>query len=187
MPKCPHCGEPHLLGQENCYACGQRLRRTGLRGRRVPVNPLVLAAGGAALVIAVVGVILVLPRSGKEQAEKARSAELERVQDSVRRANREQRDSLQAGSEASQLSAEVNKLDERYRTVRSQVAGDKPSAAQQKLIGAIESQLGRMRMLVTRIDGSPVETRPALKDTLRLQERQVRGMISDLTRLPRTR
>ncbi len=187
MPNCPHCGEPYRRGQDKCYACGQPVRAIRARGRKAPVNPLVFVIGGVALVLAILAVVLLIPRSGREQAEKARQAEEDRVRDSVRRANRMQRQQASESSEMARLEAEVNKLQSRFRTVKGQVVGESPSDEQQRLVGRINQGISGLRVLVRRIDAAPPDRKPALKDTLREDERQVRSLLSDLARTPPTR
>jgi hypothetical protein len=186
MPKCPHCGEPFRRGQERCYACGQKVTSRAL-GRKAPVNAIVFVIAGAVMLIALVGAIILLPKAGREAQNKARKAEEERVRDSVRRANRERLSDTREEKKVDRLSAELEKLESRYRAVKGQVVGRQPSAQQQRLVNQIQGELARLKAMAQRAISMTEEKRKPYADTVRMGERQVRSLISELSRSGRTK
>lgn len=187
MPNCPHCGEPYRKGQERCYACGQRVRARAV-GRRSSVNPLVFIIAGAVVLVGVVGMIVLLPRAGREAARVRIEAEEKRVADSVREANRQRLQREGDEREVDRLNAAVADIADRYRRVKKQVVGSNPPTGEQtKLMNRIETEINQMRALVGRIDLASEETKGPLKDTLHAGRRRVQALISDLTRAPKNR
>ena len=185
MPKCPHCGEVYRHGQQRCYACGQQVRSRAA-GRKGGVNPLVFIGAGAAALVAVVGMIILIPKEGRGREKAKITAEQERVADSVRKANRERVKEVGEVKQQSRLMSTVTDLEDRLRRIKQQVIGRKtPTPEQTKLIGQINSDLGRMRMLVGAIDRAPAEKQGPLKDTLHATRRHAQALISDLTRAPK--
>jgi len=185
MPKCPHCGEPVYRGQDRCYACGQKTSAARMSGRQKPVRPLTFIIGGAALIVAVIAIVLLSPGRRTEQKAEAEKARLERIQDSVRKANREQRVQTSGDNEVDRLNAELAGLEQRFERVQRDAVGQSPSSGQLKLVGAIKTELGRLRQMAAGMASAKPEERGAVADTVRAGSRRVRGLISDLTRAPK--
>jgi hypothetical protein len=187
MPKCPHCGEPVYRGQDRCYACGQKTSAARMSGRQKPVRPQVFVIGGAALVVAVIAIILFAPGRRTEQKARAAKAQLERVQDSVRKANREQQVQVSGDKEVDRLNEELAGLEQRFERVQLDAVGQSPSPGQLKLVSEIKTELGRLRQTAAGMVFAKPEDKGAVADTVRAGARRVRGLISDLTRVPKKR
>ncbi len=181
MFKCPHCGEPFRRGQDRCYACGQKVSARAA-GKKSPVNPIVLVIAGGVMLVALVGAIILLPKAGEETRNKAEQVEEERVRDSVRKANRERLSESRDENKVDRLGAELMKLETRYRSVKSQVIGKQPSMQQNRLTNEIEGELARLKVMAKNSLMMPDEQRRAYQDTVRMGERKVRSLISDLSR-----
>jgi hypothetical protein len=151
------------------------------------VNAIVFVIAGAVMLIALVGAIILLPKAGREAQNKARKAEEERVRDSVRRANRERLSDTREEKKVDRLSAELEKLESRYRAVKGQVVGRQPSAQQQRLVNQIQGELARLKAMAQRAISMTEEKRKPYADTVRMGERQVRSLISELSRSGRTK
>ena len=191
MPKCPHCGEPVDAGQETCFACGQKVRRRRRQDAR-PTNPLIFVGAGAVMLIAAIGIIVAASGSSRNRAIAVKKAAEERVKDSVRKANRARQDTIKKATEKSQeerdINDELNKQDDRLRSVMREVIKDKPTEEQARLIGLAQSQLGRLRQVAGTMPlATTTEERERIKLSIRDGERQLRGTISDLTRAPKAR
>ncbi len=184
MPTCPHCGETVRPAQERCFACGQQIRARRAAGRR-PVNPLVFIIAGVALAAAVVGILVAIPKHGKEKSARAERAELERVQDSLRRANREVNKVVSTDKEADRLNGELAELESRFETVQRQTVGASPTPEQAKLINQIKSGLTGLRQQVQMMTFVAPQEKAQAADSVRARARRVRGLISDLTRAPK--
>jgi len=186
MPKCPHCGEPFRRGQDRCYACGQKVRARAA-GRKSPVNPVVFIIAGAVMLIALVAAVILLPKAGREAQLREKKAEEERVRDSVRRANRERMSETREVKKVDRLTAELEKLESRFRAVKAQVVGKQPSTQQQRLVNQIQGELARLKVMAQRATSMTEEKRRPYADTVRMGERQVRALISDLSRSGKTK
>ncbi len=179
MPKCPHCGEPVAAQQENCYACGHKIRARGYRAEHY-VNPLVFVAAGL-LVVVVAGVVLMSrANSAKKQAALAAEEEALRVEDSVRRASHAWQNALRAAQndeEAQSFAAQLDDLESRFRTVSLRVAAH-PTPEQERTISRVEAGLERLRQKVVVLASSADTEKPALRDTIQAGLSQ----LEDLTR-----
>ena len=186
MPKCVHCGEPVAKGQERCFACGQKARARARRGDQ-PLNPAILIFAGVLVIAGIVGIIVVSSGRGKKAKAEVQQRELVRIQDSVRAANRAQRDTVQAAARnetAAVLTDEIDKLDQRFGAVRQQVVKDQPSPAQAKLVAQIRTEIVRLRQLTATATAQPGLKSDSVKTRVRDGERVVRDLISDLSRAP---
>ncbi|UCG42786.1 MAG: hypothetical protein JSU73_13150 [candidate division WOR-3 bacterium] len=156
-------------------------------GRKSPVNAVVFVIAGAVMLIALVAAIILLPKAGREAQNKAKMAEEERVRDSVRRANRERMSQTREDKKVDRLTAELEKLESRYLAVKGQVVGKQPSAEQQRLVNQIQGELARLKAMAQRANSMTEEKRKPYADTIRIGERQVRSLISDLSRSGKTK
>lgn len=190
MPKCPHCSEPVAVGQERCFACGQKVRG-GRRSPRSPLSSRVILMAAALVLLGGVGLIIGLSTRPKQRAKQAESEELQRVQDSVRAANRALRDTArsQRRDEATdRLVVELDRIEDRFVAVKKQVVVGNATPEQQKLISGIQAQLGRMRSLAQGLSGKPQdEAREKTESEVRDGMRDMRAQISQLTRAPRNK
>jgi predicted nucleic acid-binding Zn ribbon protein len=186
MPKCPHCGEPIKIGQTTCYACGQKVTARRSAGRKRPFNPMIPVIAGAAIIIVAVGLLLTLPGKPKEDAAALRAAEQERLADSVRRANREQRMQSAEFLEAERYRRENAELQDRFDRLVKQTVGDKPTPEQQRLMTSIRTGLSQLSGMADRVSLLPDKERKVEADSLRAVQRRVRGLISDLGRAPKS-
>jgi hypothetical protein len=186
MPKCPHCGELVHIGQTTCYACGQKITARRTPGKKKPFNPMIPVIAGAAVLVVAVGLLLTLTGKPKEDTSKAREVELERLADSVRRSNREQRMQSAEFQEAERYRSENAQLQERFDRVVEQTVSDKPTPEQQRLIVQIRTGLGLLGGMADRIAMTPGDERRAEADSLRAEQRRVRALISDLGRAPKS-
>ena len=190
MPKCPHCGEVIAAGQERCFACGQSVKH----GRRTHKSPLSgpLVIGAALLLVAgIVGAVVMLSSHKKQNAKAVQEAELQRVQDSVRAANRAERETtktVRRDAATSRLVRELDEVDDRFAMVKRQVVVGSPTSEQQKLINEIQSRLGQLRSAA---QGATLKAegaeRNAAEDTVRAGLREARTAISKLTRAPKNK
>jgi hypothetical protein len=99
-----------------------------------------------------------------------------------------QRDSARAAArnDATALMAdEINKLEQRFQNVRSEVVKGQPSPAQAKLVSEISAEVARLRQLAVSIGDQPGSGGDSLREQLRDGQRAVRTLISDLTRAPK--
>ena len=196
MSRCPNCGEQVKKGQHACFACGHRmdLDNRDTRGR-TPPNPVVLIIAAVAVLAAVVGLVVLLPRRNRKDAAAKQAAELQRVQDSVRSANRAQGsvlpDSAAGDSsrfsparpdpEVRQLTDEVDRLEARLRQVE-RVLGGSLTPEQSHLAGSARAELSRLRSKVSSVATKGGDDRRAAVDEVREGERLVRSLIADLAR-----
>jgi len=185
MAKCPHCGELVRQGQERCFACGQLLSARRSAGRRQPINPLIFVVAGAVVLIAIVGILLAIPKRGKEIQTRAKRAEMDRIQDSVRQANREQRTAVSGDKETDRLNNELADLEARFDLVQKQTLGASPTQEQQRLVAQIKTEFAGLHQMVQGLVFVPKEKKAAAADSVRAGTRQVRTLISDLTRAPK--
>ncbi|MEO0080760.1 MAG: zinc ribbon domain-containing protein [candidate division WOR-3 bacterium] len=184
MRKCPHCGELVHDGQDRCFACGQRVVRVTPRHSGT-TNPWVFIAAAMAALAAVIGLVMVLPRQRRHEHIRRNQIEQVRVRDSVRRANVVNTSASQHDQEVAQLNGAISKLELRFKTVQQQVVSETPTPEQQRLITQIGSELVRLRMMVSAMLLAEATKRKAMADSVRLGQRRVRTMISDLTRAPK--
>jgi len=187
MAKCPHCGEVVASGQETCFACGQKVRARVRRHDR-PHNAGVFVIAGVLVIVALVGIILMVSSRSKQTGSEARRQEQARIKDSIRNAAQVKRDSARAAARsdvAAMLADEVDKLEQRFEIVRSEVVKDQPSPAQAKLISQIRTEVTRLRQLAVTIAERPRPAGDSLRTQLRDGERAVRTLISDLSRAPK--
>jgi flagellar basal body-associated protein FliL len=179
-----------VAGQERCFACGQSVKH-GHRMRRSPLSgPIII---GAALLLAAgaVGTVVMLTSHKKQDAKAAQEEELRRVQDSVRAANRAQRETtktVRRDATTSRLVRELDEVDDRFQMVKRQVVVGDATPEQQKLINEIQSQLGQLRSAA---QGATLKTegaeRDQAEDAVRDGMREVRSTISKLTRAPKNK
>ncbi|MEO0085518.1 MAG: zinc ribbon domain-containing protein [candidate division WOR-3 bacterium] len=188
MMRCPHCGEPARPGQERCFACGQKIRGGRYRQHKPADARIFIFAGAALLVVVVVLLVSMLPgrkdrKTGLTPQEKRR---LEQVQDSVRKANRALRETLQVRADDADVSRAAGQIDallDRFETVKRQVISDQPTPEQQQLVRQIEAELATMRGLVTEYGGQLTQQRRReLKDEIADVQRRTNNLISKLTR-----
>lgn len=187
MPKCPHCGESMAKGQEVCFACGQHVRERAHRFV-LPHNPLVLVFAGVLVVGASVGMFVIASARSRRAASEARMEEQARIEEAARAEVQAQRDSARATARhdaAAALVAEVDDLESRSALVRKQVVKGQPSPAQARLISQLNAEIGRLRQLTAAIAGQPDAANDSLKAEVRDGLRQVRTLISALSRAPK--
>jgi len=191
--RCPHCGEPARAGQDRCFACGQRIRGGRYRQRR-PIEGRIFLFAALALLLVLAGILVALlpgrrdRKTGLTPAEKRR---LEQVQDSVRKANRALRETLQVkapDSDVGRAAAQTDRLGQRFENVKRQVLGEAPTPEQQQLVREIEAALAGLRKLVTEYGGSLTQQRRReLKEEISDAERAANTLISKLTRARKNR
>ena len=182
--KCPHCGEPVRVGQDKCYACGQNIRARGYRVKQ-RVNPLVLVLAGVIALVAVVAGIIALSSAGKKQAALNAQVEEQRVQDSVRKANRQMQTQVHEQNQDDATQAAIDELagiEARYNEVKTKVVTDQASSAQQYIINQFTAELSSLKGLAGTIAATPPDKREAVRNEIRDGERKLRTYISDLPR-----
>ncbi len=189
MPRCPHCGEPVGANQERCFACGQPIRSRDLRIEQ-GTNPLVFIIGGAAVLVAIVAAVIVTINANRRHAQEMEALRLKQIQDSVRKANRAMLDSAreQRRTEAEQsLLAQLADVEARFNEVRSQVIKKQPSSQQQFIINKFQAEIVRLRGLANTIGSAPPDKRRQLQEELRDGTRKLRGLVTDLSRAPKSK
>jgi hypothetical protein len=191
MPKCPHCGEPVDAGQETCFACSQKVRIRRRRNPR-PANPVIFIIPGLAILVAAVALIITASTAGKKNAALARQRQLERVQDSVRRANRAHTDTAktlnQKVDDARRLQQDLDKQEARLNGVRQDVVKDQPTADQSRLIAQARSELSRLRQLAATMALATKQTdQDKIRTDVRNGQRRLRDLISELARAPKAK
>jgi hypothetical protein len=190
MPRCPHCGETVRAGQERCFACGQNVRG-GRRSRSNPYSGRIILVVAILVLLGGVGLVIGLSARPAQQAKRAESEELQRVQDSVRAANRALRDTARSqrrDAATDRLIVELDRIEDRFTSVKKQVVVGNATPEQQKLISGIQAQLGRIRSLAQGLSGKPQdEAREKTESEVRDGMRDVRAQISQLTRAPRNK
>jgi hypothetical protein len=174
-------------GQEVCFACGQHVRERAHRSV-LPHNPLVFVFAGVLVVGAVVGMIIIASARSRRAASEARMEEQARMEEAARAEVQAKRDSARDAARdaaAAALVAEVNDLESRFVLVRKQVVKDQPSPAQARLISELNAKIAVLRQLTTTIAGQPDAADDSLLAKVRDGERQVRTLISALSRAPK--
>ncbi len=174
-------------GQTVCFACGQHVRERAHR-RILPHNPLVFVFAAVLVVGAVVGMIVIASVRSRRATNEARTAERARVEEAARAEVQAKRDSTRAAARdgaAAALVAEVNDLESRFELVRKQVVKGQPSSAQARLISQLNSEMAALRQLTTTIASQPDAPNDSLLAEVREGERQVRTLISALSRAPK--
>ena len=182
--KCPHCGEPLRVGQDKCYACGQNVRSRGYRVKQT-VNPLVLIIAGAVALLAVAAGIITFSSAGKKRAALRAEVEEERVQDSVRKANRQMQTQVHEQKQDDATQAVIDELagiEARYNEVKTKVVKDQASSAQQYIINQFTAELSSLKGLAGTIAATPPDKREAIRNQIRDGERKLRTFVSDLPR-----
>lgn len=187
MARCPHCGEPVSAGQERCFACGQKVRARA-RVYRSPVNGLLIAVAAGLVLAGVVGFIIIQSGARSRAAKEHEQAELQRVQDSVRAANRAARDTSRAANRddlAAGLAEELARIEQRFNRTRAEVVKGQPSPAQQRIISDFNNEFGRLRGVSMALSGAGPKQRDSLSVLLRDGQRRLRTLVSDLARAPK--
>ncbi len=179
MARCPHCGEPVAAGQENCYACGHKVRARGYKAEH-HINPLVFIGAGLVVLFVLGGVWMIRSNAAKKQAALLAEEEAVRAEDSARRASHEWQAALRAAAEdkeARSFVAQLDDIESRFQTVSLRVAA-RPTPEQQHVMGSVEAGLEHLRYIVVVLASSPDSAKPALRDTIQA------GMagLEDLTR-----
>lgn len=190
MPKCPHCGEFVSAGQETCFACGQKIRRRRQK-QGITTRTVLYAAGGFVLVLAVVFIMIGVGSANKRRTA-AKKQEMARVQDSVRKANRAREDTVKVvqaqSKEQQEFIDDLDKQEERLRTVVRDVVGARPSDEQARLMGRAQTELNRLRQVTATLSlATKKEDRDRIKVDIRDGSRQLRSLISDLGRVPKAK
>lgn len=188
MPKCPQCGELARRGQNRCFACGHRLDgRTPKIRRPRATNPLVFVAAGLAVLVAIAAIILTIPRQKRSQQVQKEQAELGRVRDSVRQANKAVKQVSAGDALTRRLADELDKLEQRFERTVDQSVGEKPGPEQEKLVREIKAKFGRMKTMAASIALVTEPERSQRADSVRAGERHIRTLISQLARAPKGR
>jgi Flp pilus assembly protein TadB len=139
-------------------------------------------------VAAIVGAVIVSTNSGNRTKSRKKHLEQARIQDSIRAAVRARRDTARqdaAQERSNQLMDELDKMEQRFNAVRQEVVKERPSPAQEKLIGQFRAEMGRVRALAGTIALASEAKADSIKDEVRESERVIRGLISDLSRAPK--
>jgi predicted nucleic acid-binding Zn ribbon protein len=187
MPKCPHCGEAVTVGQETCFACGQKIRARVRRQER-PHNPLIFVFVGLLVLAVVVGAIVMISGRGKRASSEAYRQQQALIQEAARAAAQAKRDSARAAvrnDATGMLVQEVNDIEARFNSVSRQVVEKEPSPAQAKLIAEINAEIVKLRQLTATAGSGPSAANDSIKEALRDGERTVRSLISALSRAPK--
>lgn len=187
MARCPHCGEPVTAKQERCFACGQKIRTRGYR-HRSPVNGLLIVVAGALFVVAIVGFVLIQSGAKTRTAKERESAELARVQDSVRAANRARQDAAREQNRdelALGLTAELAQIEQRFNRTRGEVVKGEPSPAQARIISEFNAEASRQRGMAKALGGASPARRDSISVLMRDGQRRMRTLVSSLARAPR--
>jgi hypothetical protein len=190
MPKCPHCGEPVRAGQERCFACGQNVRG-GRRTQSTPHSGRIILIVATLVLLGGAGLVIGLATRPKRDAKAAEKAQLERVQDSVRSANRAQRDTARSqrrDDAVDRFIDDLDKIEDRFVEVKRQVVVGSPTPEQQKIINGIQQGMGRLRTTAQGLAGTPKdEAREKTESELRAAMRDLRSQVSQLSRAPRNK
>jgi hypothetical protein len=187
MPKCPHCGEAVTVGQETCFACGQKIRARVRRHER-PHNPLIFVFVGLLVLAVVVGTIVMISGRGRRASSEAYRQQQAQIAEAARAAAQAKRDSGRAAvrnDATGMLVQEVNDIEARFNLVREQVVENEPSPAQAKLIAQISGELATLRQLTATVGSEPSAANDSIQEELRDGERMVRSLISALSRAPK--
>jgi len=185
--KCPHCGEPVRVGQDKCYACGQNIRSRGYRSKE-RTNPLVFVIAGVVAALAIVAGVIAFSSAGRKQAALKAEHEEQRVQDSVRNANRQMQSQVreQKRDDATQAAIdELAAIEARYNEVKTQVVKGEASSAQQYIMNQFKAELSRLKGLAGTIAATPPDQREAVRNQIRDGGRKLRSLTSDLPRAPK--
>lgn len=181
MARCPHCGEPVSGQQENCYACGHKVRA---RGYKAPhhVNPLVFVGAGL-MVIVVLGAVWV-DRNNTAKKEAALRAEEEslRVEDSARRAAHDWLDALRAAQDdpdALAVAAALEDIESRFQSVRMRVAS-RPTPRQESIIGRVQAGLEELRRSAVILASTPEAERQTMRDSIEVGKQLLEGLAREL-------
>jgi hypothetical protein len=182
MAKCPHCGETIADGQEECYACGQHVRkRRGYRHEH-HVNPLVYVGAGLIVVIVLGALLISRNNAARKQAALAAEAETQRVQDSTRRASHQWQNMLQFArndEEARSLYTELDDIESRFESVRMRAASH-PTPQQDSIIRQVESGLADLRTSVVVLANAAEDEKPALRDSLQSGTLRLENLTKEL-------
>jgi hypothetical protein len=187
MPKCPHCGEAVVEGQETCFACGQKIRARGRRHER-PHNAAVFVFAAVLVLAVTIGIIVVNSGRVKRARSDAYRQQQAQVEEAARAAAQAKRDSARAAvrnDAAGMLVQEVNDIEARFNLVRKQVVEKEPSPAQAKLISQISAEIATLRQLTASVGSEPSAANDSIQEKLRDGQRAVRSLISALTRAPK--
>lgn len=181
MARCPHCGEPVADRQETCYACGHKVRARGYRAEH-HVNPLIFVAAGLIVVLVLGGLWMIRANTAKKQAALRAEEEAVRVQDSVRRADRQWLDALRVAErddEVRAITAELDDVEARFRSVRVRVAA-RPSPQQKRIIARVEAELELLRYSAVVLASSAETEKQALRDSIQTGTRHVQDLTKEL-------
>ncbi|MGQ9678592.1 MAG: zinc ribbon domain-containing protein [bacterium] len=187
--RCPHCGEPVQRGQETCFACGEKLKvRRFRRGQIFDLRILILVA--ALAVVGLSGLLVFHLRGRKTElktGQKKRSPKVQKGQvvtastdDTVRQpADR---------ADIERAREQLDRLEKRYATVKSQVVGENPTPEQRELMAQIDRKLSIFQRRVGEYAGAiKSQQKQSLQKELNAQQREINNLISRFSRAPKNR
>jgi hypothetical protein len=182
VARCPHCGESIADGQEECYACGQHVRKR--RGYRAEhhVNPVVIIAVCLAVAAVLVGLWLSRANAARKRAALLAEEEAVRVQDSTRRAERQWQDAVRTAGkdeEALAFSAELDDIESRFQSVRLRVA-EFPTVQQESIVNRFVDKLALLRNWVVILASSAETEQPAWRDSIQAGMRRAEDLMTEL-------
>jgi hypothetical protein len=182
LARCPHCGESIADGQEECYACGQHVRKRRAYQHERHINPLVYVGAGLIVVIVLGALLISRNNTARKQAVLAAEAETQRVQDSTRRASHQWLTMLQVAQddpEARSLVADLDDIDSRFQSVRMRVASH-PSPAQESVISRQEAELARLHETIVILASAEGEKRQAQRDSIEAGKQRLEELTREL-------
>lgn len=182
MPNCPHCGEPYRYGQDKCYACGEPVKARGAGGKQI--NPLVFIIAGGIVVIAVLGIVLVTANRAREARETRDRLEQERIADSVRQANLEQRIERRRTRREDTEAGVLADLELRLERVAARAERGRLSPEKAGLVSEADVRIARLRQLLESMADRDDRDQAAISDTILTEAEETREL---LTRIGRAR
>ncbi|MBN2465898.1 hypothetical protein JXD38_09800 [candidate division WOR-3 bacterium] len=182
MVRCPHCGESIADGQEHCYACGQHVRRRRAYQHEHRVNPLVFVGAGLIVVLVLGGLLMLRNKAAKKQAALTAAEEMQRVQDSTRRASHQWQTMVQFArndAEARSLVADLDAIDSRFQSVRMRVASH-PSPPQESIIRQQEAGLARLHEAIIILASADEDKKPEQRDSIEAGKQRLEALTREL-------
>jgi hypothetical protein len=143
----------------------------------------VFVAAGGLVAIAVLGFVLITANRQAAAREQRAQAEQQRVRDSVRQANAAQRGVLRRSRKEDSVNAEIADLE--YRLAKLAAKADRGRLPPEKaeLVADIDTRIVRLKVRLAAMADRPDVDQQAIADTVRAEAREVRNLLSRLSRV----
>lgn len=186
--RCPHCGEPVRAGQETCFACGEKLRvRRFRRGQTLDIRIVIL---GLVLVVLGLSGFWAVYLAGRKTVGNDKKMPRKKVRE-VQPTPTQTSDTLRQAVDRVEIErarGQLERLKNRYATLKSQVLGETPTPEQRELMVQIDRELSIFQRKIGEcISPLTAQQKQSLLKELTEQQREINNLISRFSRAPKNR